>query len=140
MVCVNKENYKNTIKKLLTKIPPVASVLILERNKLGFYLSMREIKELSSNHAVSKMSIHNSKGLEADYVIIPEVINSSAGIPSLIPSTRIEKAFSLSDDDYPHAEKRRLFYVVITRAKKRCFFLTEYDSPSTFINELLTDK
>jgi DNA helicase-4 len=39
-------------------------------------------------------------------------------------------------DPYPHAEERRLFYVAITRAKKKAYILTINGKESEFAIEL----
>ena len=41
-------------------------------------------------------------------------------------------------EDFEFAEERRLFYVAITRAKKRSYLIADMASSSVFINELLT--
>jgi DNA helicase-4 len=40
------------------------------------------------------------------------------------------------NDRYPHAEERRLFYVALTRAKKKVFLLTLKGQESEFVLEL----
>lgn len=55
---------------------------------------------------VSFCTMHSSKGLEFDTVIIPDV---NEGI---IPNSK-----ALTDDSIE--EERRLFYVAVTRAKKK---------------------
>ena len=40
-------------------------------------------------------------------------------------------------EDFEFAEERRLFYVAITRAKKRSYLIADMASSSVFIKELL---
>ena len=40
-------------------------------------------------------------------------------------------------DFYPFAEERRLFYVAMTRAKKKVFLVTIKDNESVFVKELI---
>jgi DNA helicase IV len=39
-------------------------------------------------------------------------------------------------DQFPNGEERRLFYVALTRCRKRVFLTTNIGSPSKFIDEL----
>ena len=82
---------------------------------------------------VSIMTVHASKGLEFDYVFIV------GAEEELFPSPRC-----VADDEIE--EERRLMYVAITRAAKRCFILytksrlrfgkTIYPQKSRFISEI----
>ena len=39
-------------------------------------------------------------------------------------------------DEYPYSEERRLFYVGLTRSKKKTYLLVDKNSESIFIEEL----
>ena len=83
--------------------------------------------------AVSLMTVHASKGLEFDAVFITGLEQG------LFPSTR-------EDEKRDPEEDRRLFYVALTRAKKRLFLSyanerlkygsREYTIPSEFIDDI----
>lgn len=60
------------------------------------------------------------------------------GFPSQIQDAPLLALLLESCDDYPHAEERRLFYVALTRAKKKAILLTVKDSESVFAMELKT--
>lgn len=137
---VSDDKYQEEIIKIVSEIPPNKSVMILKRNKHGSEVRLSKIKKDTGNNNVTLTNIHKSKGLEADYVIISHVIHDKAGIPSLISTSKIIKPFIAIDDSYHEAEERRLFYVAITRAKEKCFILTEFDRPSIFVNEILEDE
>lgn len=83
-------------------------------------------------------TVHKSKGLEADYIFLLG-LNAGAGLN--FPSTRISdsliEAMLSYVDPFPYAEERRLFYVALTRAKRRCFILFRQWKPSPFVLELL---
>lgn len=94
--------------------------------------------ELEKNHnAVKLMTVHASKGLEFDYVFI-------AGMEEdLFPHQRMnEKEISQGESE----EERRLFYVAITRARKKVFLsyaqlrtiygAQKVNSPSNFISDI----
>lgn len=134
---IETENYIPKIKEILKEIPQGSSVMFLDRNKLGFNIKKIFLKEFENQYEFDVKRMHSSKGLEADYVIILEVTSKLSGIPSLIKNTKITKALLPTFDNYKYSEERRLFYVALTRAKKKCYLITEYNGPSTFIFELL---
>lgn len=82
------------------------------------------------------MTIHSSKGLQADYVIILGLQDGVQGFPAEAEETLIEEILLPQLDDYPYAEERRLLYVAMTRAKKKVWLLEDKQSPSIFIEQL----
>lgn len=86
------------------------------------------------------ITIHRSKGLQADYVVIINNKNYGMGFPSKIndlPLVHLLLGGGL--DDYKYSEERRLFYVALTRSKKRTILLTVDKNKSCFITELEND-
>ncbi len=83
---------------------------------------------------VTLMTVHASKGLEFDYIFITGLEDG------LFPHERIDS------DEYDDEEERRLFYVALTRARKKIFLSyassrTIYGSrqinvPSDFLNDI----
>jgi len=90
---------------------------------------------------ISFLSIHRSKGSEADYVILPKMISPLRG--RSFPSNRADDpvlTLAMPDgDDYPMSEERRLFYVALTRAKRSVAMFTARGQCSTFLRELEKD-
>ena len=82
---------------------------------------------------VKIMTIHKSKGLEADIVIILRTINGV--IPFIHPDYEIMSALNKSFREILD-EERRLFYVALTRAKEKAFILTENKLESVYLKEL----
>ena len=82
------------------------------------------------------VTAHKSKGLQADYVFIINNKNGKMGFPSKIQDNAILELLLDNCDQYPHAEERRLFYVALTRAKKKAFIVTVSKEESTFALEL----
>ncbi|MCD6396480.1 MAG: UvrD-helicase domain-containing protein [Spirochaetaceae bacterium] len=90
----------------------------------------------ASQRGVTLITMHNTKGLEFDRVII---VGMEEG---LFPSRPDE-----SDDDLE--EERRIFYVSITRAKKEIYFTAcrqrriwgklNFQTPSRFLNDIPDD-
>lgn len=117
------------------------SVMILYRNStvLGSFLESRP-EDLFSKFPTLNFSystIHSSKGLEADYVIILGLTGGDNGFPSEKDFTSIITKIKKTDEIYPYAEERRLFYVALTRAKHNVLLISDYKNPSIFIRELL---
>ena len=87
------------------------------------------------------LTVHQSKGLEADYVIILNNREAKLGLPAHIKDpplkTELVKiAEELRLDQVSVNEERRLFYVALTRVKKQVILLTVDGKESSFIKEL----
>ncbi len=85
---------------------------------------------------ISYITAHKSKGLQADYVFILNNKFGKMGFPSKIQDSPILDLLLENSDTYPDAEERRLFYVAMTRAKKKVILVTLKDRESEFVNEL----
>lgn len=83
------------------------------------------------------MTIHKSKGLQGDYVIILNNRNDGLGFPSKIANSGFVELLLEKSDCSPYSEERRLFYVAITRAKKKVVLITLLNKQSEFIDELI---
>ena len=83
-------------------------------------------------------TIHKSKGLEAENVILIGLkYKDPRGFPSKIKDDSIiEYVLNKTKEDTRYAEERRLFYVALTRTKKNVYLLTHEREPSEFIKEL----
>ena len=94
----------------------------------------RNNKDIDKIPYENKLTIHRSKGLESDNVIL---VNSDS-IPNNIRNERILR-FVLKEKDYIlHEEERRLFYVALTRTKNKIYILVN-KKMSPFIKELIND-
>lgn len=113
---------------------PSASVLMLGR--YGFTTP----KGLGNHHNVQAMTVHKSKGQEADYVVVNDVVAGKYGFPSEMQDDPIISMLLTDAQEFAHAEERRLFYVAVTRAKKEVWLQINPQNPSCFILELLKDK
>lgn len=83
------------------------------------------------------MTVHQSKGLESDYVILLNCNAGVTGFPSDIADSPVLKYVLSEPDGYEYGEERRLFYVALTRAKKCTFVLYDKNNPSPFVSEFV---
>ena len=86
---------------------------------------------------VSFQTVHSSKGLEADHVIIPGLTRGA--FPSTKEDDPLLRLALPEGDDFPHAEERRLFYVALTRARETVLLIARTGRESEFVTELLSD-
>jgi len=82
------------------------------------------------------MTIHASKGQQADYVIVLGLKEGSDGFPAPARESVMEEALLPVPEDFPDAEERRLLYVAITRARHRVWLLFNKEEPSVFVDIL----
>lgn len=84
-------------------------------------------------------SVHGSKGLEADYVILPRVVNTRSSFPSMQTDDPVLQLAMPSGDNFQFSEERRLFYVALTRARRSVVLFTVDGNISPFVVELMKD-
>ncbi len=80
-------------------------------------------------------TVHAAKGLEADYVFLPNLTTGAHGFPSQIEDDPVLNLVLAGNDDYPHSEERRLLYVALTRARHGVTIFTAEGLESPFIVE-----
>lgn len=88
------------------------------------------------NLKINFLTVHTSKGLEADYIIILNGNSGTYGFPSEISDDPLLNFLLSKADQFPNGEERRLFYVAMTRAKKHVHILSSYEYPSKFVTEI----
>jgi DNA helicase-4 len=108
---------------------------------LGRYGFERDVlpRHPPSNLHVTFRTVHGSKGLEADYVVIPNMITGTYGFPSNIADDPVLDLAMPAPESFAHAEERRLFYVALTRARRGVTLITSPVRMSPFVIELLDD-
>jgi DNA helicase-4 len=82
------------------------------------------------------MTIHTSKGQQADYVIIVGLHEGNDGFPAVARESILEDVLLPAPEAFPDAEERRLLYVAITRAKHQVWLLQDTARPSCFVKQL----
>lgn len=100
----------------------VLKVMALKCRKINDYLQrIEEVKELLENPTsgarLTMSTIHSSKGLEYDCVMMLDMVNSELPGESAIDLFKEENKAELLE------EERRLFYVGITRAKEYLYLI-----------------
>lgn len=88
---------------------------------------------------VAFRTVHASKGLEADFIILPNVTSGTYGFPSEIVDDPVLSLAMTEADPYPYAEERRLFYVALTRARQGVTVVSVAGKESAFLAELIRD-
>lgn len=122
-----ENDYIDALKKLLKKVKK-DNILILARNN-------KEVLEMKKDIKNKIMTIHSSKGLEAENVIFVDTLN--------FPNKRkIDDVFKyiMKEEKYLYAEERRLFYVLLTRTKNNVYFLVKKEEMSTFVKEIIKEN
>ena len=132
----------NEIKSVLSIIKDYDNILILGRNNINIENLINNSNYINSyqqigvDKNINYLTVHKSKGLEEDNVIILNVIDDTLGFPNKIKENRILDYIRESDD---LESERRLFYVALTRAREKVFILTKKNKESIFIKELIKE-
>lgn len=124
-ICFYK-NKRTAIEKILKYID--TKYLILGRNNKD--------KDLFNIQDKSFLTIHKSKGLEEDNIILINLTNNNNSLPSKIKNHKVINKI-IKTDYYPYEEERRLFYVALTRTRNNIYLLVPKSNYSIFIKELM---
>lgn len=139
--------YLNPYKALLKVIKQISSgeILILGRNNFDIYtfIPKEKITWLENgyfrfenfSYKLRYLTIHKSKGLESDNVILINLVDSEIGLPAKRKNPAITYLIQ-GKENFLYEEERRLFYVALTRTKNTCFLLTPYFHASIFVKEI----
>ena len=128
--------YVKALIGIIKKNKKAKEILLLHRNKetniegvslvrLAHALrwGLKELGEMSEEEYDAKvrvMTMHKSKGLEAEVVIILEA--DEGVIPKTHPDTRLYAMFG-ETEEVALEDQKRLFYVAMTRAKRRLYIM-----------------
>jgi DNA helicase IV len=81
-------------------------------------------------------SMHKSKGLTKDVVLIINCNEGLMGMPANQPDDPVLAILLARPDGFPFSEERRLFYVALTRAKETTHVIANRQNPSRFLFEI----
>lgn len=146
MKCEGEDGTLKKVEEIVRGIPLSESIILMGRYNydaisLGFKGKIdnrdNRIKVSVAGRELFFLSVHSAKGLEADHVILINCNQGAYGFPSLIEDDPVLDFVLSKSESYPFAEERRLFYVAMTRAKKRICVLYDSQRPSPFISEFL---
>lgn len=136
-----------TVKYLADQIPADKEIMLLGRYK--FDVNIFKNTELAIHEGQNSayitygrrklnfMTVHQSKGLECDYIILLNCNGGTMGFPSQISDSHVLRYVLSAPDAYSFSEERRIFYVGITRAKKHTWVLYDINNPSPFVKEFV---
>lgn len=149
-----RKSLRQMINKIVLDFGVNSSVLLLGRTNYDLEIAKKTglLKNYYQNRKekleyipipklqIDFMSVHKSKGLEADNVILLNFKNDKLGFPNQIADDKVLNLVLTNAEDFKFAEERRLFYVAITRTKNRTFILTDNRNPSPFFKEFTASK
>lgn len=141
---------RRIVNKIISEYGPDKSIMLLGRTAYDmemikesnlFYVKGENlVYRASPPTPITFLTVHKSKGLEADNVILLNFRNATLGFPNKISDDPIlELVLSLADT-YEHAEERRLLYVALTRTKNRSYVMVNERNPSEFFKEFIPSK
>ncbi|MFA5659926.1 MAG: UvrD-helicase domain-containing protein [Bacilli bacterium] len=141
-----KASALNAALKEIEKINPFAKVLLLGRNNFDIEDFLSKTIEIKRDGTIihhdfqgmdiSFKTIHKSKGLEEEFVVVLNNEDSKTGLPNKIEDDPILSLVLSDKSRFQYSEERRLFYVALTRTKTFCYLLVDSKKPSIFIKEI----
>ena len=141
------EGVAEAIARIADEVPADKEIMLLGRYSFDVNILKKTTMEVKQgtegpyitydNRRMKFMTVHQSKGLECDYVILMNCNSGTLGFPADIADNPILRFVLSEPDRYVFSEERRLFYVGITRAKKHTWVLYDEDKPSPFVKEFI---
>lgn len=141
---IGKINYQNSNHKILLLTRFNDEIYNLLSSKLFYKTKANDTKLICKKYPnvyIDIMTVHKSKGLGYDQVILLNSLNVIKGFPSQLKDEEVIKLIKGNTNieeyiEYP--EERRLFYVALTRTKNKLYIMTPYKMQyrSDFIKEI----
>ena len=143
----------NQIEKIIEKNGN-KSILVLGRHSFDIngFIKLKTDSKIKFNERNNKLEIrgyedvdikyitvHKSKGLEADNVILLNLKNDLIGFPNKMTDDPILSVLLSHNEWFSFSEERRLFYVALTRTRNQVILLVPA-KPSLFVEELIRDN
>ncbi len=138
-ICSVDRYDSDNLKRVLNLIPrsdKSKGVFILGRKNREIGFSPKELMAFRDDLKISKGTIHSSKGLEDDIVIVLGMDSGMRGFPGCGEEDPLLSVFLPPGDGYPNSEERRVMYVAMTRAREKIFLVNQSVQPSSFTEEI----
>jgi len=132
-VLLPQEQLEPLLNKLSGYVRPEERVLLLARYHHLRPDVLDKAKTRWPKLNLDFMTIHASKGQEADFVILLGLQAGKEGFPAAARESVIEQGLLPQPEDFPDAEERRLAYVALTRARQQVWMLYDREQPSPFV-------
>ena len=116
-----------------------ASVFILARYRIKQPTAISAWKAQFRMLDIAFKTIHSSKGLQADFVIITGLDTGLYAFPAEISDDPLLQLVMPEPESFENAEERRLLYVAMTRARHGVYLIGSEYFPSPFLSELIDD-
>lgn len=135
------DRYDNeNLKKILNLIPQSdksKGIFILGRKNRDIEnIDPENLMTWRKDLRISKSTIHKSKGLEDDIVIVLGMDSDMEGFPNHWGEDPLVSVFLPPGDSYSNSEDRRVMYVAMTRAREKIFLVNVSIKPSSFTTEI----
>ncbi len=129
----NHQEISTIIEQILQKISqnhPTRRQTVMILSRYGFQKpkNITQLQQQFPSLKLTALTIHASKGLESDHVIVTHLESGKFGFP---PTREASK-----DEAFKDAQERRLFYVALTRTKEQLFLICHQLKPSPFVVEI----
>ena len=137
--CEDRRPIQVSLDEVMRRKPPSQkwSVFILGRYSFCEPKDLDEIRKQYVDLSVEFKTVHSSKGLEADAIVLVDLVSGRYGFPSKVESDPIQALVVPSSEDFEDGEERRLLYVAMTRARHCLVVVGDERKPSPFWTELL---
>lgn len=148
MAYKSNQDLQTLMEKMVARVPADKTAYIISRYsydvrvlaspriKMEYDQNSDNVTLLIAGRKVKFMTIHGSKGLEADYVFVLNCNSGLYGFPSLVSDDPVLDYVLSDQEHYEYAEERRVYYVGITRAKVHTVVMYNENTPSPFVTEM----
>ena len=131
-----EEQLESLLNKMSGYVKPQELVLLLARYHHLYPTLLDNAATRWPHLHLDFMTIHASKGQQAEYVIVLGLNDGEDGFPAPARESVMEAVLLPDEEDFPDAEERRLAYVAMTRAMHQVWLLYNRENPSVFVAEL----
>ena len=145
VVTVSKGEDEGKLNEVLAALSAAAALearpatVLLGRYRFNEPEDMQGLRRRFPRLTISFKTIHASKGLEADNVVLLNADSGRMGFPSEIVDDPLLSLVSPEEEAFQNAEERRVMYVAMTRARHTLTILASNARPSSFVTELRND-